>query len=176
PVFDADRAVHDLYGPGGAAVPLIETAFPGVTRDGKIDRALLAERVLDDPDAIARLEAIVHPLVRKLQRQFIDEARSAGADLVVLAIPLLFETRGEANVDKVVVVTAPAHVQRQRALARPGMTERKLNSIRATQMPDSERRRGADFSVETDKGFEHARGQVGQIVATIRAEANQERS
>src|SRR4051794_36357580 len=130
PVYDADAAVHRLY--AGAAAPLIEAAFPGTTRDGIVDRSALASRVLDDPVALAQLEAIVHPLVREQQRRFLEDHQSA--PVVVLDIPLLFETAGETAADAVVVVSAPRDIQRERALQRPGMTSEKLEAFVAKQM------------------------------------------
>lgn len=168
PVFDADKAVHELYGPGGAAVAPVEAVFPGVVADGAVDRVALAARVLGDAAAVRRLEAIVHPLVQEMRRQFLDSARAQGRDLVVVDIPLLFETGGEARVDKVVVVSAPPELQRQRVLARPGMTEEKYEAILARQTPDEEKRRRADFVVDTSVGLDHAFAQVERIVATLR--------
>ena len=162
PVHDSDEAVHRLY--AGAAAPLVEAAFPGTTRDGVVDRALLAARILGDADAIRRVEAIVHPLVRADADAFLARARASGAPIAVLDIPLLFETNGTGRVDKVVVVTAPAEVQRQRVLARPGMTEEKFRAILARQVPDAEKRRLADFIVDSSQGMEAARDQVRAIL------------
>jgi dephospho-CoA kinase len=167
PVLDADAVVHRLY--AGSAAPLIEAAFPGATVDGRVDRARLAERVVGDPDAMARLESIIHPLVRREQDHFIADARASGAPVAVLDIPLLFETGADRSCDAVVVVTAPADVQRQRALARPGMTEDKLDSLLAKQMPDEEKRRRADFVVDSSQGFDFARAQVRAILRTLAA-------
>ena len=138
PVYDADAAVHRLY--EGEAVPLIEAAFPGTTADGKVDRETLAKRVLGDAAAIAQLEAIVHPLVGRARESFLAEAERKGAAVAVLDIPLLFETGGDKRCDAVVVVSAPAAVQRERAFSRPGMTEDKFRAILAKQMPDAEKR------------------------------------
>ena len=165
PVHDSDEAVHRLY--AGAAAPLVEAAFPGTTRDGVVDRALLAARILGDADAIRRVEAIVHPLVRADADAFLARARASGAPIAVLDIPLLFETNGTGRVDKVVVVTAPAEVQRQRVLARPGMTEEKFRAILARQVPDAEKRRQADFIVDSSQGMEMARDQVRAIIDAL---------
>lgn len=167
PVHDSDRAVHLLY--EGEAVPVIEAAFPGVTAAGKVDREKLAAQVLGKPDAFKRLEAIVHPLVRQVSARFLDAARARGARVVVLDIPLLFETRGESRVDAVVVVSAPADVQRQRVLARPGMTEEKFAAILAKQVPDAEKRRRAHFLVDTSRSFDSARAQVRGILRSVAA-------
>jgi dephospho-CoA kinase len=147
PVFEADAAVHALY--KGAAVPLIEDAFPGTTRDGMVDRQVLSKAVLNDPAAIKRLEAIVHPLVRQAETDFVAAAREAGAPVVVLDIPLLFETGGSDRCDATVVVSAPEEIQRERVLTRPGMTPEKFAAIIARQMPDSEKRARADVVIET---------------------------
>lgn len=171
PVFDADAQVHALYEPGGAAVEPIEAAFPGVTSGGRVDRALLSRRVAADPTALAKLEAIVHPLVRERQRSFLAVTNAAGADMAVLDIPLLFETGAAASVDKIIVVSAPAAEQRRRALERPGMTEDKLAQILARQMPDAEKRKHADFVVDTGTGLDRARAQVRAIVTALRQEA-----
>ncbi|HLZ83161.1 MAG TPA: dephospho-CoA kinase, partial [Caulobacteraceae bacterium] len=136
PVYDADAEVHRLYQRGGAAVPLIEAAFPGVVSEGAVDRALLRERVLGDAEALARLNGIVWPLMGAARAEFFEAARAAKADIVVLDIPLLLETGGEKNVDAVVVVSAPADLQRKRVLARPGMSPEKLEAVLAAQMPD----------------------------------------
>ncbi|ESW88928.1 dephospho-CoA kinase [Mesorhizobium sp. M1005] len=165
PVHDSDEAVHRLY--AGKAAPLVEAAFPGTTRSGAVDRAALAERVLGDAPALKRLEAIIHPLVRADADAFLAEHRAAGAPLAVLDIPLLFETGGRDRVDKVVVVTAPPEVQRARVLARPGMNEEKLASILARQVPDAEKRRRADFVIDTGQGFDAARAAVKAIIAEL---------
>jgi dephospho-CoA kinase len=162
PVHDADSAVHRLY--AGDAAPIIEAEFPGVSNAEGIDRAKLAKRVLDDPEALRRLEGIIHPLVRREEVQFLDEAERAGAPIAVLDIPLLFETGADRRVDAVVVVTAPAEMQRARALGRIGMTEDKFQALLAKQMPDAEKRRRADFVVDTSKGFDFAREQVHAIL------------
>jgi dephospho-CoA kinase len=167
PVLNADAVVHRLY--AGAAVPLIESAFPGTSVDGRIDRARLAERVIGDAEALKRLEAIIHPLVRREEKRFIEDARASGAMVAVLDVPLLFETGAERLCDAVVVVTAPAEVQRRRALARPGMSEDKLEALLAKQMSDEEKRRRADFVVDSSQGFDFARAQVRAILRTLAA-------
>jgi len=173
PVHDADAAVHRLY--EGEAVAAIEAAFPGTTAGGKVDRAKLAERVLGDDTAIAKLEQIVHPLVRQASRRFLSEAERNGAPVAALDIPLLFETGAEARCDAVVVVSAPAEVQRQRAFERPGMTEAKFQAILAKQMPDADKRARADFIVDSGQGFEHARAQVREILAQVAKMATKRR-
>jgi dephospho-CoA kinase len=165
PVHDADAVVHALY--EGEAVPLIEQAFPGSTPGGKVDRNKLAAMVLNDHAALARLEAIVHPLVFASREKFLAEAKAQGAPIVVLDVPLLFETGAEQHCDAVVVVSAPAEVQRRRAFERPGMTEDKLTAILTKQVPDAEKRRRADFVVDSSQGFEHARAQIRDILQTI---------
>ena len=165
PVHDADAAVHRLY--EGEAVAPVEAAFPGTTQDGKVDRARLAARVLDDEAAIKRLEAIVHPLVRESETRFLAAAAAQGARIVVLDIPLLLETGGEARVDAVVVVSAPAEVQRARVLARPGMTPAKLDAILAKQVPDSDKRARAHFVVDSARGMDSARLQVHGILRAV---------
>jgi dephospho-CoA kinase len=165
PVHDADAVVHRLY--EGEAAAAIEAAFPGTTVAGKVDRSKLAARVLDDPAALRRLEAIVHPLVREAETRFLSEARARGAEVVVLDIPLLIETAGHHRVDAVVVVSAPSDTQRQRVLARPGMTPEKLDALLARQMADGEKRRHADFVVDTSRGFKAARAQVKEILRAV---------
>ena len=170
PVHDADAAVHKLY--EGEAVAPIEQAFPGVTSSGKVDREKLAQRVLGDPAALARLEAIVHPLVRASSDRFLAEARKSGATVVVLDIPLLFETNGEDRVDAIVVVSAPPEVQRARMLARPGMTPEKFEAILRKQMPDAEKRARADFVVDSSQGLDSARAQVHAILEQVATRPN----
>jgi dephospho-CoA kinase len=165
PVHDADAVVHRLY--EGGAVQAIEAAFPGTTTNGKVDRDKLGRRVLDDLPALARLEAIVHPLVRTAEAEFLTAADAAGAKVAVLDIPLLFETGSDARVDAVVVVSAPPDVQHERAFERPGMTEEKLRAILANQMADDEKRRRADFVVDTSKGLDSARAQVHGILRAV---------
>jgi dephospho-CoA kinase len=165
PVHDADAAVHRLY--EGEAVPLIEMAFAGTTAGGKVDRDKLGQRVLGDAAALKRLEGIVHPLVRKAEERFLTEAEHKGASVAVLDIPLLYETGGEKRCDAVVVVSAPADVQRARAFERPGMTEAKFQAILGKQMPDAEKRARADFIVDSGQGLERARAQVRDILAKV---------
>ena len=167
PVHDADAAVHALY--GGAALAPIEAAFPGITADGRVDRARLAKRVVGDADALARLESIVHPLVRESQDMFLHDKRAAGARLVVVDVPLLFEAGGLDRVDVVVVVTADRETQRARVLARPGMTEEKFQALLARQVPDEEKRRRAHFLVESGRGFEGAERDVGAVLRALAA-------
>ena len=164
PVHDADAAVHRLY--EGEAVAPIEAAFPGVTKDGKVDRAALGQRVAGDKAALRRLEQIVHPLVRGTETEFLRKAEASGAKVVVLDIPLLFETGGDKRVDAVVVVSAPAEVQRARLLER-GIGMDRLEALLARQMPDAEKRRRADFVVDSSQGIEPARAQVRQILAAV---------
>jgi dephospho-CoA kinase len=166
PVQDADAAVHALY--EGKATPLIEAAFPGTTVDGKVDRVRLGAQVIGKPDAMATLEKIVHPLVAHERDSFLANAEKTGADVVVLDIPLLYETGSDMNCDAVVVVSAPADVQRERVLARPGMTDERFAAILAKQMPDAEKRARADFIVDTSRGFDAAREQVREILAKVR--------
>jgi dephospho-CoA kinase len=168
PVYDADAAVHALYAPGGAGVAPIAAIFPGVIKDGAVDRAALSEAVLGQPDKLKQLESIVHPLVREAQANFLQRHHEAGADIVVLDIPLLFETGGDAFMQATIVVSAPYDVQRARVLARPGMSEEKFAQILAKQMPDAEKRARATFIIETDKGFDHARAQVHAVLDTLR--------
>jgi dephospho-CoA kinase len=163
PVYDADAAVHQLY--EGAAVPLIEAAFPGTTAGGKVDRAKLSARVVHDPAAIKRLEEIVHPMLAASRQRFFDEAEAAGAPVVVVDVPLLFETGGEKRVDAVVVVTASPELQRERVLARGTMDEEKFNSILARQLPDAEKRKRADFVVDTSHGLDSVRARIWDILA-----------
>jgi len=173
PVHDADAVVHELY--EGEAVPAIAQAFPGAIANGKVDRAKLATLVLADDAALARLEAIVHPLVAARREKFLADARSNKANVVLLDVPLLFETRGERFCDAVVVVSAPAEMQRRRAFERPGMTEEKFAALLAKQLPDVEKRKRADFIVDSSQSFDHARTQVRDIlrlVATMRIRAD----
>jgi len=171
PVYDADAEVHRIYAKGGAAVAPLEAAFPGVVRDGAVDRAALGERVVGDNAAMDRLNRIVHPLLGASRAEFFRKAAESGADLVVLDIPLLFETGGERNVDAVVVVSASPEVQRARVLAREGMSEARLDGILARQMADAEKRARARFVVDTGQGMDHARAQVREILAALRAGA-----
>ncbi|MDR7230804.1 dephospho-CoA kinase [Caulobacter sp. BE264] len=168
PVYDADAAVHALYATGGAAVAPVEAAFPGVVVNGAIDRAKLSAEVVGNAEALAKLEAIVHPLVGAHRIGFFEEAKAKGHEIVVLDIPLLFETGGEKRVDKVVVVSAPADVQRERVLARPEMTAEKFEAILARQTPDAEKRARADFVIDTGQGLDHARRQVRDLLTLLR--------
>jgi dephospho-CoA kinase len=168
PVYDADAAVHGLYDVGGAAVEPVGAAFPGVVRDGRVDREALRQAVLGQPEELKRLNAIVHPLVGRDRIGFFAKAEADGADMVVLDIPLLFETRGHANVDAVVVASAPADLQRERVLAREGMTPDRLDAILAQQIADAEKRARAHFVVDTSRGLEPAREQVAEIIAVMR--------
>jgi dephospho-CoA kinase len=167
PVWDADAAVHRLYAKGGAATGPIAEAFPEAVVDGAVDRSRLTQRLREDPPAFARLEAIVHPLVGEDRRIFLREAETSGAKVVVLDIPLLFETGGERAMDAVVVVSAPAELQRERVLARPGMDLQKLEALLARQTPDAEKRARADFVIDTSQGFEAAREQVRQVLSVV---------
>ena len=167
PVYDADAAVADLYLKGGSAVAPLEAAFPGVTRDGAVDREALRQRVLGDDAAMAKLNSVVHPLLGQDRIDFFTKATASGADMVVLDIPLLFETGGEINMDAVVVVSAPEDQQRKRVLAREGMTPERLEAILARQWPDAEKRARAHFVVDTGLGLDAARAQVADIVATM---------
>lgn len=169
PVFDSDAAVHVLYARGGDAVAPLRKAFPQAVIDDAVDRKRLSEILTREPQRLGELEAIVHPLVRRAQEQFLAEHRAKGTAFVLLDIPLLFETQRQQEVDVSVVVSAPADVQRERALARPGMTVEKLETILARQMPDAEKRRRADFIVDSTKGLDHARAQVRHILATLAA-------
>lgn len=165
PVHDSDEAVHRLY--RGKAAPLVEGAFPGTTVDGVVDRAKLGDRVLGDPAALKRLEALVHPLVRADATAFLKRHHIAGAPLAVVDIPLLYETGGEERVDQVVVVTADPGVQRERVLARPGMSAEKFEKLLAKQVPDAEKRRLADFVIDTGQGMDAARDAVAAIVEQL---------
>ena len=165
PTFDADAAVRKLQGPGGLLVPQIESRFPGTTRDGAVDRDALSSAVLGDPDELAALEAIVHPAVHHERTRFIVENGDAAA--LLFDIPLLFETGGDATLDKVIVVSAPAAIQRQRVMGRPGMTEEKFDQILARQMPDAAKRERADFVVDTSGSLAETRAQVDAILACL---------
>ena len=166
-VWDADAAVHRLYAEGGAAVALIEDAFPGVVADGVVDRAKLAKIVLGDAEKLKTLEAIVHPLVAEDRLVFMADAAAAGAPAVILDIPLLFENASEAFFDAVVVVSAPAEVQRARVLARPGMTEEKLKAILAQQLPDKEKCARADYVISSDQPIEEMEKDVARIYNAV---------
>lgn len=166
--WDADAAVHRLYGPGGAAVEPVSAHFGDVTGpDGGIDRALLFDRLQTDPEGFGRLEAIVHPLVKVDREAWLEAAKAEGRSFAVVDVPLLFETGGHAQVETVVVVSAPAHEQRRRVMARPGMTEDRFRQILERQTPDAEKRRRADFVIDTGDGVETARRQVREILAVL---------
>ena len=169
PVYDADAAVHALYAKGGAAVAPVEAAFPGVVVDGAIDRAKLSAQVVGKPEALKRLEAVVHPLVGESRKVFFEAAAAVNAPLVILDIPLLFETGGERNVAAVIVVSAPEAVQRERVMARPDMTAEKLDAILARQLPDAEKRARADIVIDTSMGLDSAREQVRAAIAKLLA-------
>lgn len=168
PVHDSDAAVHRLY--AGEAAPLVGAEFPGTTIGGAVDREKLGRAVLGNPDALGRLEAIIHPLVRADANAFLAEHARKGTPIAVLDIPLLFETGDRDRVDKVVVVTAPPDVQRQRVLSRPGMSEEKFAAILASQVPDNDKRRQADFVIDTGLGMDAARAAVGRIIAELTAD------
>ncbi|ERM02863.1 dephospho-CoA kinase [Brucella intermedia 229E] len=166
PIYSADDAVHRLY--SGRAAPLIEAAFPGTVENGSVNREKLSAAVIGKPEALKRLEAIVHPLVREEEEAFRRNAQDAGAPLALIDIPLLFETGGDKRVDKIVVVSAPpAEVQRPRVLARPGMSEEKLDAILARQTPDAEKRARADFIIDTSGSFDNLRRQINEIIAEL---------
>ena len=169
-IWNADEAVHRLYAPGGAAVRPVGEAFPGVLVDGAVDRTRLAEALGRDDQAFKRLEAIVHPLVAQGRLADLVAAEARGVKLAVLDIPLLFETGGDAAVDAVVVVTAPPAVQAERVLARPGMTRERFEAILSRQTPDAEKRRRADFVIDTGEGLDAARARVDEIVGMVLAE------
>lgn len=163
PVYDADAAVHVLY--EGEAAPAIEAAFPGTTTDGKVNRNKLSERVVHDPEAMRRLEQIVHPMLGASRQKFLQDAERSGAPVAVVDVPLLFETGGEKRVDAVVVVTTTPEIQRERILARPNMTREKLDAVLVRQMPDSEKRKRAHFIVDTSHGLDPVRLQIQDILS-----------
>jgi dephospho-CoA kinase len=167
-VIDADAIVHDLY--AGEAVAPIDQAFPGAVVDGRVDRSALSRLLAAEPGGFSRLEKIVHPLVWQREKAMLAAAERQGADIILLDIPLLYENGAEARVDKVVVVTCDAEIQRQRVLARPGMTEEKFEMIRNRQMPDVEKRRRADFLIDTGHGLAHAERRVDEIIEALRTE------
>jgi len=170
PVFDSDAAVHELMARNGPAVARVEKSFPGVSGPNGIDRKCLGKRVFGAPAALKKLEAILHPMVSEMRQKFFDQARAEGLDMVVMDVPLLFETGGEEQCDYSVVVSAPEEIQRQRVLSRPGMTPRKFKDILARQMADAEKKLRADFVVQSDHGIEYAEDQVRQIIENIREE------
>jgi dephospho-CoA kinase len=165
PVYDADATVHKVY--EGEAVPVIEAAFPGTTVDGKVDRARLSAKVVHDPAAMKRLEEIVHPMLRAHHQQFLDDAEASGAPVAVVDVPLLFETGGEKRVDAVVVVTTSPEIQRERILARDNMTAEKLEAILERQLPDAEKRKRADFIVDTSHGLDPVRARIRDILDQV---------
>jgi dephospho-CoA kinase len=162
PVYDADATVHRIY--EGEAAPAIEAAFPGTTVDGKVDRVRLSAQVVHDPVAMKRLEQVVHPMLRSYHQKFLHDAEQAGAPVAVIDVPLLYETGGEKRVDAVVVVTTTPEIQRQRILARDNMTHEKLDAILARQLPDAEKRRRADFVVDTSDGLDPVRARIRDIL------------
>ena len=168
PVFDADAAVHALYAKGGAAVGPVAAVFPEALKEGAIDRVALSAAVIGKPDAMKRLEAVIHPIVRKDQQSWLVAQHAAGASMVVLDIPLLFESGGRDRVDVVVVVSAPAETQRARVLERPGMSVEKLEVILSKQMPDAEKRQRADFIIDTGRGLDPAFAEVKAVVEALK--------
>jgi dephospho-CoA kinase len=166
-VFDADAMVHALYAPGGAAVAPVGQAFPDVIVDGAVDRARLSAVLQADPQAFRRLEAIVHPLVASHRAEALDQARGQGSRVAVLEVPLLFETGAHRTVDAVVVVSAPPPVQMARVMARPGMDQAKFDLLVSRQLPDADKRARADFVIDTGRGLDLARSQVGQVLAAV---------
>jgi dephospho-CoA kinase len=176
PVFDADAAVHLLYAPAGEGTAAIKPRFPqAVTAAGGVDRSRLADIIASDPAALRALETLVHPLVRKAEDRFVDAAAQRGDDLVILDIPLLFETGRDKTMDAIVVVSAPEAVQRARVLKRPGMTAEKLAAMLERQVPDVDKRARADFVIETDKGLDHALAQVKRVAAELKRRALEQR-
>ncbi|MGN6466460.1 MAG: dephospho-CoA kinase [Rhizobiaceae bacterium] len=165
PVHDSDETVHRLY--SGKAAPLVERRFPGTTVDGVVDRDRLAKAVFGNAAALKELEDIVHPLVRQDEERFLEEQRARGTPLVVVDIPLLFEVGAESRVDRIAVVSAPAEIQRRRVLSRPGMTEARFEAILAKQLPDAEKRRRADYVIDSGNGLEPARRQVERIIGEL---------
>lgn len=168
PVYDSDAAVHDLYA-AGPAVTAIESLFPGTTNEDGVDRKKLGARVLGDNAALKKLEDLIHPMVRRAEKEFLSKARDSGASLVVLDIPLLFETSADKRVDKILVVTAPPDVQRDRVMSREGMTEARFNAIMSKQMSDEEKRSYADYVIDTSKGMDAARKATTEIIEELSA-------
>ena len=166
PVYDADATVHELY--RNEAVELIEKSFPGTTRDNQVNRQELAKRVLGNKEAMKKLESIIHPLVHRKQEEFTQIADNEGEPLIILDIPLLFEAGGYKGVDCIIVVTAPFEVQRERVLSRPEMTDEKFQAILARQVPDEEKRKRADYIIDTSKGMDAARREVKTIIRKLR--------
>ncbi|MFN4275975.1 MAG: dephospho-CoA kinase [Ferrovibrio sp.] len=175
PLFDADATVHALYAPGGAAVAPVREAFPAAVTGDSVDRDVLSRLVLGKPDEIKKLESIVHPLVGMERQRFLAEAEAHGEPFVVLDIPLLFEGKGRAGVDAVIVVSAPADMQKSRVLARPGMTEEKFAAILARQVPDADKRAGADYVVDTGVSLAETEARVAEVLAALRRRADRER-
>ena len=175
PVFDADATVHALYAPGGAGAAAIAARFPEAVTPSGVDRSRLAQVVAADPAALRALEALIHPLVREAEDRFVEAARARNEELVILDIPLLFETGRFETMDAVVVVSAPGAVQRERVLNRPGMTPEKFEAILARQVPDVDKRAQADFVIETDRGLDHALAQVKRVAAGLRRLAAEKR-
>lgn len=165
PVLDADAVVHKLY--EGQAVAAIEAAFPGSTANGQVDRVKLGQQVIGNAEAMKRLEAVVHPLYREVERRFLQEAAAAGAKIAVLDVPLLYETGGDKRVDAVVVVSAPEDIQRARLAERPGMSSSKLDALLAKQLPDAAKRSRADFVVDTSRDFDDTRAQIRAILDKV---------
>jgi dephospho-CoA kinase len=174
-VFDADAIVHALYAPGGAGTAAIGARFPEAVTGSGVDRARLAQIVAADPSTLLALEALIHPLVRKEEDRFLESARARNDELVILDIPLLFETGRDKTMDAIVVVSAPEAVQRERVLKRPGMTREKFDAILARQVPDVDKRAKADFVIETDKGLDDALAQVKRVAAELRRLAAEKR-
>jgi dephospho-CoA kinase len=168
PVYDADAAVHAIYAPGGSAVAPIEEAFPGVTNASGVDRDALAKLVLNDPVALKKLESIVHPLVGREQQKFLEQAAADKAEIIVIDVPLLYETGGQKRVDCVVLVSAPYELQRERVLARPGMHEEKFQAILAKQVPDAQKRQQADYIIDSSQGLESAQVQVEALIPLLK--------
>ena len=171
PVYDADAAVHAAYAVGGVAVGPVGDAFPGVVKAGRVDREALRQQVLGNPEAMARLNSIVHPLIGRSRADAFEAATASGADMIVLDVPLIYETGGDKNMDAVIVVSAPPEMQRERVLAREGMSPERLDAILAQQMPDAEKRQRADYVIDTGKGLEAARTQVTEVIKALRAPA-----
>ena len=171
PVYDADAAVHAAYAVGGVAVGPVGEAFPGTVSEGRVDRESLRQQVLGNPDAMAKLNSIVHPLIGKSRADAFAAATASGADMIVLDVPLIYETGGDKNMDAVIVVSAPPEMQRERVLAREGMSPERLDAILAQQVPDAEKRKRADYVIDTGKGLEAARAQVTEVISALRAPA-----
>lgn len=171
PVYDADAAVHAAYAVGGVAVGPVGDAFPGTVSEGRVDRESLRQQVLGNPDAMAKLNSIVHPLIGKSRADAFEAAIASGADMIVLDVPLIYETGGDKNMDAVIVVSAPPEMQRERVLAREGMSPERLDAILAQQVPDAEKRKRADYVIDTGRGLEAARAQVTEVISALREPA-----